>query len=123
MTNHKLFAILLLITSMPFAAWPSEAQQTDDSAGVSAAEATPDANGVPEPQQTPDMVEEPGMSGPAPVKGSKPPMVPMAMDPREKALFQAVYAGKLSDVEALVTKGAPVNFSDAEQRTPLILAA
>jgi len=117
-------AIILWIGCMTFAAQQSEAQQPTDTAKASAPEQAAVETGDPEAQQTPDMVEEPGKTGsPVTAKTNMPPQVPEPMEPREKALYQAVFAGKLPEVEALVAKGASVNFADEEQRTPLILAA
>jgi hypothetical protein len=75
-------------------------------------------------QQTPDVIDDSGTSAkPEPSQGDQPPPAPEPMPPREKALFQNAYDGKLAEVQALVAKGASVNYADQEQRTALILAA
>jgi hypothetical protein len=124
MKTQVILMTLLWVTSTVLASRPVEAQQNKDVADVTATVQPSAAAPVSASQQTPDMVEEPPAGeNPETVKSNRPPKVPEPMEPREKALFQAVYAGKLAEVQALVAKGAQVNFADGEQRTPLILAA
>lgn len=124
MKNFKILATLLCFGFTCLLAQLAVAQQTPDMVKVSAPEQTPDEKADPEASKTPDMVDESGQAGTtAPVKTNRPPQVPEEMEPRERALYQAVFAGNLSEVQALVAKGASVKFADGEQRTPLILAA
>jgi ankyrin repeat protein len=124
MKNYRALTILLWISCTPFAIQQSEAQQPPDKMKASTPEQAAVESGDSQAQQTPDMVEEPGKTGtPATARTNVLPQVAEPMEPREKALYQAVFAGNLPEVKAIVTKGASVNFADEEQRTPLILAA
>lgn len=91
---------------------------------------------APEPEKTPDMVEISELlptpkvteeTAPAenaePVKINQLPKAPEPMGPREKALFQSAFEGKLAEVQVQVAKGASVNYADKKKRTALILAA
>lgn len=69
-------------------------------------------------KQTPDVVPDPGQTElPKPDEASQP------LSSKEKALLQSAYDGKLSDVEALVSKVSSVDVAAAKKRTPLMLAA
>jgi ankyrin repeat protein len=75
-------------------------------------------------EQTPDVIDDSGTSTkPEPTQSGQAPRLPEPMPPREKALFQNAYEGKLAEVQVLVAKGASANYVDQEQRTALILAA
>jgi hypothetical protein len=79
---------------------------------------------VPEPPQTPDVITVPEQTdAPEPSQVPEPAQAPEPLSPREKALIQSAYDGKLAEVQALVAKGASVNLADKKKRTPLILAA
>lgn len=106
------FVLLLLATSFSLLAQTPESKKTPDVVDVS------------ELLQTPDVTGESGATDNAePVKTNKPPKVAESMGPKEKALLQNAYEGKLSKVEILISKGVPVDYADKEKRTALILAA
>lgn len=68
--------------------------------------------------QTPDVITVPEETdAPGRTQAPEPP------GPREKALIQSAYDGKLAEVQALVAKGASVHVAGQKGRTPLILAA
>jgi len=48
---------------------------------------------------------------------------PVQLTPKEQALMESAYMGKLEEVRRLVLDGTPVDTIDAERRTPLMFAA
>ena len=48
---------------------------------------------------------------------------PIQLSPKEQALMESAYLGKLEEVRRLVLDGAPVDVIDDERRTPLMFAA
>ena len=91
---------LLLWISVPLAAQVSEPEQTPDVLNVTETTETPESGQITELPQT-----------------------PQSQSPKEKALIQSAYDGKLAEVEVLVAKGVSVNLADMKKRTPLMLAA
>lgn len=112
MKNQLALTILILTFSFSLLAQASEPEKTPDVVDVSEA------------LQTPDVIEETAPTDAAePAQTIKLPKVPESMAPREKALFQSAFDGKLAEVQIQVSKGANVNYAGKKKRTPLILAA
>ncbi len=65
-----------------------------------------------EPTQTPDVITIPEQTD-----ALEPAQAPGPLSPREKALIQSAYDGKLAEVQALVAKGDSVNLADKKERT------
>jgi hypothetical protein len=106
------FTILLLTFSFSLLAQAPEPEKTPDVVDVSELLLAPD---VDEESTPTDSAKS--------TKTNKPPKTPESMTPRQKALLQGAYEGKLADVQVQVAKGTPVNYADKKKRTALILAA
>jgi len=79
---------------------------------------------VSEPEQTPDVINlTETTEAPETSQVIELPQTPQSQSPKERALIQSAYDGKLAEVEVLVAKGVSVNLVDKKKRTLLMLAA
>jgi len=78
---------------------------------------------ISEPEQTPDVIDDTETNDAPEATWSMIPKQASALSPKERALIQSAYDGKLAEVEVLVAKGVSVNLEAPKKRTPLMLAA
>lgn len=114
--------ISFLVAGFLLMAQASETETKPDAEEATSQPAVEDV--VSQEQKTPDVISELDEEiEPVAIPVDKLPRIPSSMDPQQQALFRSANAGRLSEVQALVAEGVPVNYQDMEKRTALILAA